>query len=45
MKTDLKTVDEYIKLFSEDVQAILEKVRATADGLARCINETDVEYL
>ncbi|NEM97902.1 DUF1801 domain-containing protein [Pontibacter sp. BT327] len=29
MKTDFKTADEYIKLFSEDVQTILEKVRAT----------------
>ena len=29
MKTDFKTVDEYINTFPEDLQALLEKVRTT----------------
>ena len=29
MNTDFKTVDEYIKMFPDDVQALLEKVRTT----------------
>lgn len=29
MSTDFKTVDEYIKTFPKDVQALLEKVRDT----------------
>lgn len=29
MNTDFKTVDDYIKIFPKDVQALLEKVRDT----------------
>lgn len=34
MNANYKTVDEYIQMFSGDVQAILEKVRATVKATA-----------
>jgi uncharacterized protein YdhG (YjbR/CyaY superfamily) len=41
MNTICRTVDEYIKMFDNDIQAILEKIRATivahAPGAAECI--------
>jgi hypothetical protein len=51
MKTDptvSKTIDEYIAGFPQDIQEILEKVRATIYGLARqcaayCTTTSDAE--
>ena len=40
MKTQFKTIDEYIKTFPEDVQSILEKIRQTIKKTASEAVET-----